>query len=49
MVIPSDYATASTADSNDKQLKAIGGSYCCGFNAFYRMSKFNLVPKIWPI
>ena len=24
-------------------------THWCGFNAFYRMSKFNSVPKIWPI
>ena len=24
-------------------------THCCGFNAFYGMSKFNSVPKIWPI
>ena len=24
-------------------------THCCGFNTFYRMSKFNLVLQIWPI
>ena len=24
-------------------------THCCGFNTFYGMSKFNSVPKIWPI
>ena len=24
-------------------------THCCGFSAFHGMSKFNSVPKIWPI